>query len=174
MTTLLDRAPEAPHRLIVKGGECEPHSAAALPKGLEAFEARALDEADLGANEDKDHFITRDGLTYAGHHFIVDMWDGQGFDDQAFIEAAFRKAVQAADATLLHIHLHQFTGGGGVSGVAVLAESHISIHTWPERGYAAVDVFMCGDATPLRAVEELRKAFRPRHTTVAEHKRGIV
>ena len=125
-------------------------------------------------DEDKDHFITRDGLTYAGQHLIVDMWNGQGFDNKDLIESAFRRAVEAAKATLLHIHLHQFSGGGGVSGVAVLAESHISIHTWPERGYAALDIFMCGDATPLKAVEELRKAFSPAHTTVAEHKRGVV
>ena len=58
--------------------------------------------------------------------------------------------MEAAGATLLHIHLHHFTPNGGVSGVAVLAESHISIHSWPEYGYAALDVFMCGDGRSER------------------------
>lgn len=173
MSEMLQRARGVPQDLIVKGGECEPHSAARPQKKLEAFELHVVEQAPHD-EEDKDHFITRDGLTYAGQHLIVDMWDGQGFENKELIEAAFRRAVEAAKATLLHIHLHQFTGGGGVSGVAVLAESHISIHTWPERGFAAIDIFMCGDATPLKAVEELRKAFKPAHTSVAEHKRGIV
>jgi len=63
------------------------------------------------------------------------------------MEATLREAVLQAGATLLHIHLHHFTPNGGISGVAVLAESHISVHTWPERNFAAFDVFMCGDAS---------------------------
>ena len=54
----------------------------------------------------------------------------------------------------------------------MLAESHISIHTWPERGYAALDVFMCGDTEPLKAVEEMRRAFSPAKVVVSEHLRG--
>jgi S-adenosylmethionine decarboxylase proenzyme len=52
------------------------------------------------------------------------------------------KTAARPGATLLHIHLHHFEPNGGVSGVAVLAESHISIHSWPKRGYAALDIFM--------------------------------
>src|ERR1700733_15602945 len=96
----------------------------------------------------KDHFITRNGLTYAGSHLIIDLWDAERLDDRDRIEQALVDAVHAAGATLLHIHLHTFSEGGGISGVAVLAESHISVHTWPEKGYAAFDVFMCGDAGP--------------------------
>src|ERR1051325_5025541 len=87
-----------------------------------------------------DHFITRNGLTFAGSHLIIDLWEAEGLDDKDRIEKALIDAVKAAGATLLHIHLHAFTEGGGISGVAVLAESHISVHTWPERGYAAFDV----------------------------------
>ena len=76
--------------------------------------------------------------------------------------------------TPLHIHLHHFTPNGGVSGVAVLAESHISIHSWPERGYAALDVFMCGDSEPERAIPVLERAFRPGRVVVDEHFRGDV
>jgi S-adenosylmethionine decarboxylase proenzyme len=66
----------------------------------------------------------------------------------------------AAGASFLHVHLHHFEPNGGVSGAAVLAERHISIHTWPERGYAAVDAFMCGKAKPERCVPVLRQANR--------------
>ena len=82
--------------------------------------------------------------------------------------------MEAAGATLLHIHLHTFTHGGGVSGVAVLAESHISVHTWPERGYAAFDVFMCGDADPRKALPILKRAFAPKRVVLGEHKRGVL
>jgi S-adenosylmethionine decarboxylase len=175
MRKRLVRAREVPPDVIVKGSELEPRSAA-NHESAQVIDLRAREMAPTGTSsteEAKDHFITREGLTYAGQHLIVDFWDGQKFDDKDFIEATFRKAVEAAKATLLHIHLHGFEGGGGVSGVAVLAESHISIHTWPERGYAAVDIFMCGDATPLKAVEVMREAFKPGRTVVTEHKRGI-
>jgi len=177
MRKRLVRAREVPPEVIVTGGECQPNSAASLKstrKVIDLRRAREVAPPGESKEEAKDHFVTREGLTYAGQHLIVDLWDGQGFDDKDFIEATFRRAVEAAKATLLHIHLHGFSGGGGVSGVAVLAESHISIHTWPERGYAAVDIFMCGVAEPLKAVEVMREAFKPRYTTVAEHKRGVV
>ena len=73
---------------------------------------------------------------------------------------------------MLNIDLHHFTPNGGVSGVAVLAESHISIHTWPECGYAALDVFMCGDARPEASVPVLRAAFAPSQVAVQELRRG--
>ena len=58
--------------------------------------------------------------------------------------------------------------------MAVLAESHISIHTWPERNYAAIDLFMCGGCNPYDAVPTLRRAFRPGSIQLNEAKRGIV
>ncbi|HEX3653684.1 MAG TPA: adenosylmethionine decarboxylase [Rhizomicrobium sp.] len=124
--------------------------------------------------EAKDHFITRNGLTFAGSHLIIDLWEAQGLDDRDRIEKALIDAVNAAGATLLHIHLHTFTEGGGISGVAVLAESHISVHTWPERGYAAFDVFMCGDADPKKALQVFKRAFKPGRMVVGEHKRGVL
>ncbi len=124
-------------------------------------------------HEQKDHFIVRNGLCYAGSHLIVDMWEAENLDDIEAIEQALTKAIEAAGATLLHLHLHRFTPTG-VSGVAVLAESHISIHTWPEKGYAALDIFMCGDAEPSKAIPVLREAFKPGSVNVSEHKRGII
>ncbi len=124
------------------------------------------------SDERKDFFIERDGERFAGTHLIVDLWDAQGLDDLALMEAAMREAVEAAGATLLHFHLHHFTPNDGISGVAVLAESHISVHTWPEAGYAAFDVFMCGNAEPHKAVEVLERAFKPSRVDVGEHLRG--
>jgi S-adenosylmethionine decarboxylase len=124
--------------------------------------------------ERKDHFITKNGLTYAGSHLIVDLWDAENLGDRDRIERALIDAVHASGATLLHIHLHRFTEGGGISGVAVLAESHITVHTWPERGYAAFDVFMCGGAEPRRALPVFKEAFRPGRIVIGEHKRGVL
>ena len=130
-------------------------------------------QADSPAQEArKDFFIERNGVRYAGTHLIVDLWGAERLDDLAHIEAALRDAVTAAKATLLHIHLHHFTPNRGVSGVAVLAESHISIHTWPENGYAALDIFMCGSAEPQATIEVLRAAFKPDRLKVEEILRG--
>jgi S-adenosylmethionine decarboxylase len=122
----------------------------------------------------KDHFITRNGVTFAGSHLIIDLWEAEGLGDRERIEQALIDAVKAAGATLLHIHLHTFSDGGGISGVAVLAESHISVHTWPEKGYAAFDVFMCGDAEPRRAMDVFKAAFTPGRIVIGEHKRGVL
>jgi S-adenosylmethionine decarboxylase len=122
----------------------------------------------------QDHFIQRDGVTFAGTHLIIDLWGARGLDDLARMERALRDSVDAARATLLHLHLHHFTPSYGISGVAVLAESHISVHTWPERDYAAFDVFMCGDARPHEAVAVLEAAFAPARTKVTEIQRGVV
>ena len=120
----------------------------------------------------RDFFIEREGRRYAGRHLIIDLWDAEDLDDPVAVELALRRAATAAGATLLHLHLHRFTPNGGVSGVAVLAESHISIHTWPERGYAALDAFMCGEADPHRVLPVLESAFRPGRVEVAEQMRG--
>lgn len=118
-----------------------------------------------------DHFIEREGVRCAGSHLIIDLYDASRLDDLPFIEETLKTCVEEAGATLLHIHLHPFEPTG-VSGVAVLAESHISVHTWPEAGYAAFDVFMCGDARPEKCVEVLEAAFRPGRTSVSELLRG--
>jgi S-adenosylmethionine decarboxylase len=118
-----------------------------------------------------DHFIRRDGKVYAGTHLIIEVIEGEGLDDEARIQQAFRDCVETCGATLLHIHTHKFSPQG-VSGVAVLAESHISVHTWPEIGYGAFDVFMCGDAEPWEAVGVLRRAFAAGEVRVKELLRG--
>ena len=124
------------------------------------------------SGEELDHFISRDGKTYAGTHLIIDLHDAERLTDREHMEATFKACVEACGATLLHLHVHTFLPSGGLSGVAVLAESHISVHTWPERGYAAFDVFMCGDAEPGKAVPILEAAFRAKRVEVDTHLRG--
>jgi S-adenosylmethionine decarboxylase len=119
-----------------------------------------------------DHFVVRNGIRCAGAHLIVDLYEAERLGDVDHIEATLRRCVDAAGATLLHIHLHHFEPNGGVSGVAVLAESHISIHSWPERSYAALDIFMCGNAEPDKCIPVLRQAFNPGRVAVSELLRG--
>nr|WP_066812168.1 adenosylmethionine decarboxylase [Sphingomonas asaccharolytica] len=90
-------------------------------------------------------------VDFSGTHLLADLFDCDHLDDEARIEAALRAAVAAADATLIDLKVHGFGIGQGVTGIALLAESHISIHSWPERGYAAVDMFLCGRRHDLDA-----------------------
>lgn len=124
--------------------------------------------------ESKDHFVSKDGLQYAGTHLLVDLWGAKHLTDADLIETALKECITTCGATLLYLHLHCFSENGGISGVAVLSESHISIHTWPERDYAAIDIFMCGDARPHKAIPILRRYFQPTTVQLAEQKRGLV
>ncbi len=136
--------------------------------------ARGVTPANLDAiveSDREDHFIRKDGKVFAGTHLIIEVMNGTGLDCETRIQNAFRKCVEVCGATLLHIHTHKFSPQG-VSGVAVLAESHISVHTWPEIGYGAVDVFMCGDAEPWKAVDVLKDAFDTDTVEVRELLRG--
>ncbi len=137
------------------------------------FENQTTALRSAGTEEDrKDYFVERDGMRFAGIHLLVDLWEASNLDDPDNIDAALREAALAAGATILHSHFHHFTPNGGVSGVVVLAESHISIHTWPERNFAAVDVFMCGACDPYQSIPVLRRAFMPRSVEINEQRRG--
>ncbi|UWQ34842.1 adenosylmethionine decarboxylase [Leisingera sp. M527] len=136
--------------------------------------ARGVTAANIDSVVDsdrEDHFIRKDGKVFAGTHLIIEVMKGTGLDCEARIQKAFRDCVDVCGATLLHIHTHKFSPQG-VSGVAVLAESHISVHTWPEIGYGAFDVFMCGDAEPWKAVGVLKEAFNTDMVEVRELLRG--
>jgi S-adenosylmethionine decarboxylase len=127
-----------------------------------------------GAMEErKDWFVERNGRRYAGTHLLIDLYGAEGLDDPARIEAALRAGAAAAQATVLHGHFHVFEPNGGVSGVLVLAESHLSIHSWPEAGYAAIDAFMCGVCDPNRAVPAIRDAFKAQRMVLTELMRGV-
>ncbi|MCK6520591.1 adenosylmethionine decarboxylase [Myxococcota bacterium] len=91
-----------------------------------------------------------------GWHHLVELHgcDRAALDDLPRIEAALLAAARAAGATVLDARFHKFAPQG-VSGVVLIAESHLSVHTWPEHGYAAVDLFTCGvslDAEPAVAL----------------------
>lgn len=135
--------------------------------------ARAGSKPDSGGNTSAavDYTVMRGGVRYAGVHLIIDLFGGERLNDLLYIEQTLRACVDAAGATLLHIHLHPFEPNG-VSGVAVLAESHISVHTWPDDRYAAFDVFMCGDTRPERCADILKAAFKPERIDVTELLRG--
>ncbi|MCS6891852.1 MAG: adenosylmethionine decarboxylase [Rhodovarius sp.] len=143
----------------------------ALPQGM---------VSDLPSNthishgeEAKDYFVERNGVRYAGTHLIVDLWGASRLDDPAHIDAVLRDAAIATGATILHGHFHHFSPNGGVSGVLVLAESHVSIHTWPEKNYAAIDIFVCGACDAYKAIAHLKSGFRPERIQLAEHRRGM-
>ena len=121
-----------------------------------------------------DHFVERDGVEFAGTHLILDFWGARKLDDLQLMEKTLRECVTRCNASLLHIHLHHFTPNGGISAVAVLAESHISVHTWPERDFAAFDIFMCGDSKPEEAIAVLMRAFSPKSINITENLRGTV
>lgn len=129
-----------------------------------------VDDQPSGAT--KDHFVSHNDQVYAGKHLILDFWGARELDNPVLMEQTLRTCVEKAGATLLHIHLHRFSPSGGLSGVAVLAESHISVHTWPENGFAAFDIFMCGNTRPEFALDELKAAFAPQNVSVVEHLRG--
>ena len=124
--------------------------------------------------EQKDFFIERDGKKFAGFHLILDVHDTDGLDDMNLMESVLDRAVAVSGATKLHGYLHHFTPNGGVSGVYVLSESHISLHTWPEKKFASFDVFMCGEADPHAAVSEIIKSLSPGSHTFTEIRRGCV
>ncbi|ESQ82421.1 hypothetical protein AEAC466_17525 [Asticcacaulis sp. AC466] len=109
-----------------------------------------------------------------GQHLLIDFWDARHLTDQARIECALRDAAEACGATILKLILHGFGEGAGITGVAILAESHISIHTWPELNYAALDVFMCGACDPQKALPSLRAHFEPKKEAVTAHYRGQI
>jgi S-adenosylmethionine decarboxylase len=107
-----------------------------------------------------------------GKHLIIEMHDAEFLTDTDRIDRALRAAIEAAQATLLALHHHVFTPSGGVTAIAFLAESHISIHTWPEENYAALDIFMCGACDPVACLPALTAAFQPKRLAVLQLTRG--
>jgi len=103
----------------------------------------------------------------------LELWGGKNFNSAATVEGALRDAAAACAATLKDVQVYHYSPEG-VTGVAVLAESHITIHTWPEYDYAAVDVFTCGDdADPRVAIPVFRDHFEAERVQVMEVVRGI-
>jgi len=109
-----------------------------------------------------------------GRHLIAEFYDcdPQAIDDVEYVEEKMKNAAIIAGATIVGSSFHRFLPYG-VSGVVVISESHLTIHTWPEYGYAAIDLFTCGEDTdPWKAFEYLKQVFKAKRTQVFENRRG--
>ena len=109
-----------------------------------------------------------------GTHLLADLSGiaAPRLRDSAALERLLRTAASTAGAQVLHSHFHSFGAGMGVTGVVLLAESHISIHTWPECGFAAVDIFMCGAARPQLALDAIKDALQAPHCQLQSVRRA--
>ncbi|MGE8674754.1 MULTISPECIES: adenosylmethionine decarboxylase [Achromobacter] len=109
-----------------------------------------------------------------GRHVLADFRGvpATRLTDAAALEAQLIAAAQAAGAHVLSAHFHHFGEGAGVTGVVMLSESHISIHSWPEHQFAALDIFMCGTAQPELALAWLQDALAPESVHVTTVARG--
>jgi S-adenosylmethionine decarboxylase len=111
---------------------------------------------------------------YDGRHLLADFHGcASRLDDITLVKQALQDSAAAAGATILDMQLHHFGDGQGVTGVALLAESHISIHTWPEHGYAALDFFLCGSRHDLDgALAVVTAALQPARVSTRTIERG--
>ena len=109
-----------------------------------------------------------------GRHIILEMWEAENLNSTHTLELALKETVKAVDGTLLDLRVVEFPVHG-VTGVAIIAESHVAVHTWPEHGYAAVDIFTCNlDADIDAGIEAMKRYFLPGRTQVMEVRRGIL
>lgn len=109
-----------------------------------------------------------------GKHIILEMWgcSKNVIDSIDQVKDALTKTAEAAKANLVNVVCHRFSPYG-ITGVAVLAESHISVHTWPEYEYAAVDIFICGSVVNSQdAASYITQAFHAKDISLLELKRG--
>lgn len=120
--------------------------------------------------------VMRHGLRngYLGRHVLAEFWGCRNVHDPEYVERSLVRAAEDAGAVVLGVHVHHFGGNMGVTGVAMLAQSHLSIHSWPEVGYAAIDIFVCGLADPYRAIASLRISFQPNDCEIRECRRGRI
>ena len=111
-----------------------------------------------------------------GRHLLVELYqcDSRTIGDVRSIEAIMVGAARAAKATIVDVVFHNFNPNG-ISGVIVIQESHLAIHTWPEYRFASIDIFTCGSSVdPWKAYDYLAKRFKAKNVTALEFKRGLV
>lgn len=109
-----------------------------------------------------------------GRHILVEFYkcDTEIMNNRELIEKEMNRSAELAGATIVSSNFHNFNPYG-VSGVVVIAESHLTIHTWPEYGYAAIDLFTCGeDVNPWIAFDYLKEKFKCSSSSTIEMKRG--
>ena len=109
-----------------------------------------------------------------GLHLLADFYgvDEVVLSDGVLLQSALKEAATASGATVIASHFHHFGPQMGVTGVLLLRESHISIHTWPETGLAVIDIFMCGHAQPKHALAALQQKLQPARIVQQSIKRG--
>lgn len=110
-----------------------------------------------------------------GRHLIVELTDcdGQVLNDVSRLERYLNEAVRQSGATIVKSVFHRYNPQG-ISGVVIIAESHISMHTWPEYNYAALDFFTCGESVdPYRALEYMKEKLGAGEASIKELKRGL-
>lgn len=102
--------------------------------------------------------VTQGGIRFLGKHLILELREAEEgkLDDTEFIRQTLHKAAKAAGVTVIRTQICKFEPQG-VSGIVFIAESHISVHTWPEFKLAAVDIFTCGKTNPRKAAEVFMK-----------------
>ena len=116
-----------------------------------------------------------ESISTLGKHLILEVWGAEGslpfwqMDEAAEV---LKQAAIDAGATVLSERWHHFGEGFGYTGVVILAESHISVHSWPEHGYAAIDLFMCGHADPMLAIPAIEKFYKPHRMETTLLERG--
>jgi len=111
-----------------------------------------------------------------GRHALLDLYgcDRAVLDDPSFLQQVLHQAALDLECTVVQEVFHRFSPHG-VSGVVVIAESHLAVHTWPEHGFAAVDLFTCNASTALSALSEiLKKRFGASRVEFVEKPRGLV
>ena len=111
-----------------------------------------------------------------GKHLLLELKDcnEEGLNDISFLRGVLLAAASECGATILGESFHQFSPQG-VSGVVVIAESHLFIHTWPEYSYAAADIFTCGNSVrPQKAAQVLMRKLGSKNHSVVEMRRGIL
>lgn len=109
-----------------------------------------------------------------GRHLLLELktCNSRLLNDLKKVQEIMVSAAKEAKATIVEISFHKFSPFG-ISGVVVIAESHISVHTWPEYGYAAIDIFTCGDVLqPETAAAHLIEKFQSKDPSIVEMKRG--
>lgn len=111
-------------------------------------------------------------FAYAGTHVVADFWNGKLIESKKELKQLLEGAAKAANSKPLQISIYKFEPQG-ITGVILLAESHIAVHTWPEIGYIAVDIFTCGkEARPKEALSYFEEYLHPERVEVTEMKRG--
>ena len=120
----------------------------------------------------KKNFSSENKIKRAGVHLIVEFWGGKVIESVAEIKKILFKTAKESNNTPIAVKIHKFNPQG-LTGFILLAESHISIHTWPELNYVAIDIFSCGrNSLPYKGLEYLKTIFKPKKVQVAEIKRG--